>query len=130
MEHVAEVLEAARDPWSLVALLLLGFFALTWKYGKEILAVMRETRTAAHNTNLAVQKVEESIVTNHGSKNIGDAVDRLTEWFMEHREEAEERQRVQNLLVQKFDQHIEDCAPLRDLANEIHNERRHAGAHH
>jgi hypothetical protein len=129
MEHVDDILGAASSPWGLVALLLLGFFALTWKYGHEILATMREVRSAARDTHDVAKKVEQSIVTNHGSKNIGDAIDRLTGWYMDHQEEAAERQRVLNLVVEKLDNHIDDCRPLSELVQEIQKERGRAAQH-
>ena len=59
--------------WQLLLLLLLvGALALAWKYGREMLSLMRETTKVTKN-------IKTDIITNRGSKNLGDAIDRLTE---------------------------------------------------
>jgi len=116
MENVADVLNAVDSPWSLLALLILGFFALMWKFGKEIISLLRDTRAVAKD-------VQESIVTNHGSKNIGDAIDRLTGWWMEDRERVEEDRRLMAALSAKLDDHIETSAPIRAFVEEIQKEQ-------
>lgn len=72
VESVIRLIDAVGNSWSAVALLvLIGCFLLLWKYGRDLIkAVQANTKTTNH--------ISKSIVTNHGSKNIGDAVDRLT----------------------------------------------------
>jgi hypothetical protein len=104
----------------LLALVIIGFFALAWKFGKEIITALREIRTeqAAVRVETAatkekVEHVSTSIVTNHGSKNIGDAVDRLTGWFMDSEVERTENTKLLQLVARRLDEHIADCTPLK-----------------
>lgn len=86
MDSLADIVEAADTPLGLVALVLLGIFVLLWKYGGEMLRLSRETHADTAETKKATKDVQKSIVTNHGSKNIGDAIDRLTEGQERHSE--------------------------------------------
>ena len=71
-EDVAVIIEAV-DSWrAVLILLILGFYLFFWKYGREMLSLMRETTKVTKN-------IKTDIITNHGSKNLGDAIDRLTE---------------------------------------------------
>lgn len=72
MDALAQAVEAADGPWPVLAIALIGLYALFWKFGNQILVAVREGHAET-------KQISESIVTNHGSKNIGDAVDRLTE---------------------------------------------------
>lgn len=71
-DTLARAVEAADGPWPVLAIALIGLYALFWKFGNQLLSLMQ----AQHEET---KGIAESIVTNHGSKNIGDAVDRLTE---------------------------------------------------
>lgn len=66
------VLEAADSPWAVLALAIIGAYLLLGKYGGEVLRIARDN---AERT----KDVQKSIVTNHGSENIGKSMDRLTE---------------------------------------------------
>lgn len=71
-EDVAVIIEAV-DSWRAVLILLtLEFYLIFWKYGREMLSLMRETTKVTKN-------IKTDIITNHGSKNLGDAIDSLTE---------------------------------------------------
>lgn len=72
VENIIRLIEAVGDSWAAIVLLvLIGLFLLLWKYGRDLIkAVQANTKTTNH--------ISKSIITNHGSKNIGDAVDRLT----------------------------------------------------
>lgn len=72
VESLIRLIEAVGNSWSAIALLILiGCFLLLWKYGRDLIkAVQANTKTTDH--------ISASIRTNHGSKNIGDAIDRLT----------------------------------------------------
>ena len=71
-EDVAVIIEAV-DSWrSVLILLILGFYSIFWKYGREMLSLMRETTKVTKN-------IKTDIITNHGSKNLGGAIDSLTE---------------------------------------------------
>lgn len=116
MEHVAAVLEASDSPWGVLALVVLGAYAFMWKFGKEILATVRETKTVAKD-------VQTSIITNHGSKNLGDAIDRLTGWVMDDREQADTDRVIIRDLAEQLSSHIETCTPLAELAAEVLREK-------
>ena len=91
MDSLAEAVQAADGPWPVLAIALIGVYALVWKYGRDLLLMARtaaeasteaaEVAKAAHQESM---DISESIVTNHGSKHLGDAVDRLTEWTIQH----------------------------------------------
>ena len=75
-EDIATVLEAADTFQAFVLLALFGVFLIVWKYGRELLALVRETREHA-------SQISSDIVTNHGSANLGNAVDRLYECIVD-----------------------------------------------
>lgn len=96
-EGLAGVLQAADSPWAIVALVLLGSFALLWKFGGELLTLTRENNTVAKEAHSVAKdakskadEISSNIITNHGSKNLGDAIDRLTEWMLVHMHEQRE----------------------------------------
>lgn len=76
---VARTIEAADSGWALAAIFLLGIYALLWKFGRELLELARTNQQVAQDNHQKTTEITESIRTNHGSKNLGDAVDRLTE---------------------------------------------------
>lgn len=71
-EDIAHIIEAADTLRAIIILFMFGVFAFGWKYGREVLQL---ARTMAERT----EKISGDIVTNHGSKNLGEAVDRLYE---------------------------------------------------
>lgn len=72
VESIIRLIDAVGDSWSAIALLfLVGLFLLLWKFGRDIIKALQE------NTR-KTERIQASIKTNHGSKNIGDAIDRLT----------------------------------------------------
>ena len=75
-DDIATVIEAADTLKAIAVLLLLGSFALTWKYGREILQLAR----ALHEKT---EKINKGLETNHGSENMGQAVDRLYEMVLD-----------------------------------------------
>lgn len=89
-EDIATVLEAADTFQAFVLLALFGVFLIVWKYGRELLALVRETREHA-------TQISSDIVTNHGSANLGNAVDRLYECLVD-------LQTTRELDAQKADQ--------------------------
>ncbi|WIC89583.1 membrane protein [Microbacterium phage GardenB] len=54
------------------------FVAIVTVYGGIMVAKLNKVQKEAQATNAKVAQVQKDIVTNHGSKNIGDAIDRLT----------------------------------------------------
>ncbi|QBZ73251.1 membrane protein [Microbacterium phage Theresita] len=54
------------------------FVAATTAYGAVLVAKISKVQKDTKATNEKVTKVQKDIVTNHGSKNLGDAIDRLT----------------------------------------------------
>lgn len=89
-EDIATVLEAVDTFRAFATLALFGVFLIVWKYGRELLALVRETveRTS---------QISSDIVTNHGSANLGNAVDRLYECLVD-------LQTTRELDAQKADQ--------------------------
>jgi hypothetical protein len=112
VDAIAEIIGAVDTPLGLLALVIIGFFALAWKIGKEIITALREIRVEQAATKTQVDHVSSSIVTNHGSKNIGDAVDRLTGWFMDSETERAENTQLLQLVAKRLDDHISDCVAL------------------
>lgn len=55
------------------------FVAATTAYGAVLVAKINKVQKDAKDTNEKVAKVQSDIITNHGSKNLGDAIDRLTD---------------------------------------------------
>lgn len=112
MDAIADIIASVDTPLGLLALVIIGFFALAWKFGKEILGTLKDIRVEQATTKEKVEHVSTSIVTNHGSKNIGDAVDRLTGWFMDSEAERVENTQLLQLVAARLDNHIKDCTPL------------------
>lgn len=52
--------------------------AATTAYGAVLVAKVNKIKKEATETNVKVAQVQADIVTNHSSKNLGDAIDRLT----------------------------------------------------
>ncbi len=63
---------------SILGVLTPVFVAATTAYGAVLVAKIGKVQKDARATNEKVTKVQQDIVTNHGSKNLGDAIDRLT----------------------------------------------------
>jgi hypothetical protein len=120
MDAVAEIIGAVDTPLGLLALVIIGFFALAWKFGNSLIALLKEirveqtaTKTQLADTKTQVDHVSASIVTNHGSKNIGDAIDRLTGWFMDSETERAENTKLLQLVAARLDNHITETEPLK-----------------
>lgn len=105
MDFLADAVAEVDGPYSLVAIFLIGLYVVIWRWGGKLLEALnhntevtlsakKEASTAASNA----AEVAESIITNHGSRNLGDAVDRITEWLMQHMEETRaDREQVTQL---------------------------------
>jgi methylthioribose-1-phosphate isomerase len=52
--------------------------AMTAAYGAVLVAKVTKVQKDVKTTTDKVDEVKRDIVTNHGSKNLGDAIDRLT----------------------------------------------------
>jgi hypothetical protein len=118
VDAIADIIGAVDTPLGLLALVIIGFFALAWKFGKELISLLKEIRVEQATTKEKVEHVSTSIVTNHGSKNIGDAVDRLTGWFMDSETERAENTQLLQLVATRLDKHISDCTPLLEYVRE------------
>jgi hypothetical protein len=123
VDAIADIIGAVDTPLGLLALVIIGFFALAWKFGKEIISALREIRTEqaavraeVDMTKSVAEHVKTSIITNHGSKNIGDAIDRLTGWFQDSEVERAENTQLLQLVAKRLDAHIADCEALRGKA--------------
>jgi len=113
VDAIADIIGAVDTPLGLLALVIIGLFALAWKFGKEILATLREIRVEQTATKAQVDHVSSSIITNHGSKNIGDAIDRLTGWFMDSETERAENTELLQLVASRLDAHITESDTLK-----------------
>lgn len=75
-EDIAHIIEAADTFQAIVILLLIGFFLLAWKYGRELLLLARDM------SNIT-EKIDKGLETNHGSENMGKAIDRQYEMLLD-----------------------------------------------
>ena len=137
MDSVADIISSVDTPLGLMALVIIGFFALAWKFGNAIISTLKEirveqtaTKTQLTDAKAQVQSVADSIVTNHGSKNIGDAIDRLTGWFMDSEVERSENTQLLQLVAQRLDNHIDETEPLKARVLEMLNRQEARSAHH
>lgn len=94
MSELKELLSVVDSGWAAIALLILALAYLLDKHGGRLLALAAENlevsksnaevaEAARSDAAVAREKAEQishDIITNHGSKNLGDAIDRLTEW--------------------------------------------------
>lgn len=105
MDSLARAVEAADSGWPVVAIAVIGLYLLLWKFGDKLLVALRENtahtvaaKEIAQDAKDVADGVAKDIVTNHGSKNLGDAIDRLTEWTLTNMEEGREgRRQVRDL---------------------------------
>lgn len=107
MDGLAEVVGAVDSPWAVVALVLVLSYALLWKFGKDILESISDTRERT-------QDIQKSIITNHGSASLGDAVDRLTDKVMRIEDTQASDRAVLRSLARDQERHLEEC---RDFHN-------------
>lgn len=112
MDAIADIIGAVDTPLGLLALVIIGFFALAWKFGNALIGLLKEIRTEQATAKEKIEHVSSSIVTNHGSRNIGDAVDRLTGWFQDSEVERAENTQLLQLVAKRLDDHINDCVAL------------------
>lgn len=95
MKDLVDAVAQADSPYALIAIVVIGFYVLVWRFGGKLIdAVEENTRltkangTVAKEANQTVTDVKQAIVTNHGSRNIGDAIDRITDKLITQGEEA------------------------------------------
>lgn len=100
MDDAAGLIDAVDSGYGLIALLIIGIFATIWKFGSEILATVRDSNEIAKESHSVTTGIEKSIITNHGSKNIGDAIDRLTSYQFDQTEKL-------NALSIRLEEHID-----------------------
>jgi len=75
---IAAIVASADSGWAIAAIFLIGSFGLLWKFGNDILGLLKENNRMTQAAQLQTEHISHSIITNHGSKNLGDAIDRLT----------------------------------------------------
>ena len=78
-ELVRTVMEGANGPWPVIALAVLGGYIILWKFGNQIITLLQKNQAVTEAAHAEAKNISDSIITNHGSKNLGDAIDRLTE---------------------------------------------------
>jgi hypothetical protein len=147
-EQLKELIESGDSAWKVLTIFLLGIYLLLWKYGGELVKLARENnatskqshRVAEEARKTAVEvrqearQISKNIVTNHGSKNLGDAIDRITEWMLVHMQEQRESDRLQGELRRELALHLAEVgldrdritemfAELDDRLNKIENDR-------
>lgn len=122
MDAIAGIIDSVDTPLGLLALIIIGFFALAWKFGKDIIVTLREIRTEQASTKAKVDHVSESIITNHGSKNIGDAIDRLTGWFMDSETERAENTQLLQLVATRLDDHLIESSKVWNVVHRLNEQ--------
>lgn len=121
-EDIARIIEAADTLQAIVILLLLGFFLLAWKYGREMLQL---ARALAEKT----EKIDKGLETNHGSENMGKAIDRQYEMLLDLQvtreidaKRAEERQACLERHLQEvqasFLEYVAEMKPMVEFGRE------------
>lgn len=120
MDPLARAVEAADGPWPVFAIAIIGLYVLIWRFGGQLLRVAQENNglargavTTATKAHQQIREVSEQIVTNHGSKNLGDAIDRLSEWMLLHLEESRNSDEALSTLRSSFVQHIAETDAVR-----------------
>jgi len=134
MDAVADIIGAVDTPLGLLALVIIGFFALAWKFGNSLITLLKEIRVEQSSAKALVveadkkmEHVQQAIITNHGSKNIGDAIDRLTGWFMDSETERAENTQLLQLVATRLDDHLAESAKVWADVREM---RSQTSAHH
>lgn len=110
MDSVDDIVQSIDNLWALASFLLLGIFALLWKYGGELIKRTREVQRVTED-------VQRSIITNHGSGNLGDAVDRLTERLDQSVGMASGNRYHLNRLSKLLHDHIEEYRATTDMTH-------------
>lgn len=77
-DSFADAVQAADDGWAVLAIAIIGLYVLLWRFGGQMLALARDTNDKANSTHEKTDKITSAIITNHASKNIGDAIDKIT----------------------------------------------------
>ena len=94
IDDVAKLLNAADSGWAVRALFVIGLYVLVWKYGGEVLRLSRDSNKKAGKASDTAQEIKREMETNHGSENIGDAMDRLTGWVSKIYKEQKRTQQL------------------------------------
>lgn len=98
-ETILKAAQSVDDGWSVLALFIVCTAVLAWKFGGTLLELVELTKAGNQVAVEARDKAAEignSIKTNHGSKSLGDAVDRLTEEMWAVRAEQAEMRGILN----------------------------------
>lgn len=90
MDALARAIEAADSGWAVLAIFIIGLYVLVWKYGGQMLALVKDSNHVANQAHEEVKQITKSIITNHDSRNIGDAIDKITAAVHEIRAEVAE----------------------------------------
>lgn len=115
MGDLSDAVAATDGPWALAAIAVIGLYVLLWRYAGQILTLLHENRENAEkavevaaSVQQDVQDITTAIATNHGSKSLGDAVDRLSTWMLTHLEESRQDAAALAVLRNEFIQHLLD----------------------
>lgn len=128
MDWVEGVVNSGDSGWKVITIFLVGIYVLLWKYGGDLLKLQRENNAVvkrshevaknAEKTAVEVRtearKISSNIITNHGSKNLGDAIDRITEWMLTHMHESRESDQVLNNLRRDLALHLAESETSKD----------------
>lgn len=102
LDGLSRLIESTDSLRGLLILFLVGLFALVWRFGNKILDLLKtNSADTAH--------VRQAIVTNHGSRNLGDAVDRITDRLMRMQDSQDNTDALQRSLARDLERHITEC---------------------
>lgn len=90
MDSLAKAVEAADSGWAVLAIFIIGLYVLVWKYGGQMLTLVKDSHHVVNQAHEQVKQITKSIITNHDSRNIGDAIDEITDAVHEIKEEVAE----------------------------------------
>jgi hypothetical protein len=118
MGDLADAVAAADSVWAVTAIFFIGIYVLLWKYGGEMLKLARENNKVVKDTRSETQAISSNIITNHGSKNLGDSVDRLTEWMAQHMREGRTNAETIRSIRTDLTLHLSEVGPIRERLEE------------
>lgn len=115
MESLAQAVEAADGVWPVLAIFIIGLYVLIWKFGGTLLVNIRkngnegrEASMVAQDVLAETQQIAKNIVTNHGSRNIGHAIDMITELLTGLRTDLSLMEEATGQLRKQIDAKLED----------------------
>lgn len=115
----SSVIDSVDSPWGVVALVLILSYGLLWKFGSEILKALRENKGST-------EEIKKSIVTNHGSENLGQSVDWLHNRLERMEQSSAGDRAMMFTLARDVERHIHECREYHSPGKFIEKEPDHA----